>query len=93
MSQLVTIQRFLHGKMPWQGGKDHSSHRLVSILRDSEKGAVLVLYGIGVIAGCLALLFIWLDDPLVAVLVSVAFGIALTIFGIRLAKVKCYDKE
>lgn len=79
--------------MPWQGGKDHSSHRLVYILKGSEKGAVLVLYGIGVMSGGLSLVVTWLDEPLVAVLVSVAFGIALAIFGIKLAKVKCYDKE
>lgn len=89
---LVTVERLRHGKMPWQGGKDHSSHRLVSILRGSEKGAVLVLYGVAVVAGGLALVVTKLDNPLIAVLVSVAFGIALTIFGIRLAKVNCYDK-
>lgn len=86
---LVTILRLKHGRMPWIGGKDHSSHRLVSILRGSEKGAVLILYGIGIIAGVLGLILTFLS-LLWEVLIVAAFGIGLIIFGIRLAKIDCY---
>ncbi len=39
---LVTIVRLLEGRPIYQGGRDHSSHRLVS-LGVSEKGAVVLL--------------------------------------------------
>ena len=86
---LVTVLRLKHGRMPWQGGKDHSSHRLVSILRGSEKGAVLILYCIAIIAGVLGLIITFLS-PLRAVLMVAAFYIGLITFGIRLAKIDCY---
>lgn len=49
----VTITRKLSSKPISQGGKDHTSHRLVSIGL-SEKEAVLVLYGLSIFAGVLA---------------------------------------
>lgn len=49
----VTITRKLSGKPISVGGKDHTSHRLVSIGL-SEKEAVLVLYGFSIFAGLLA---------------------------------------
>lgn len=49
----VTITRKLSSKPISQGGKDHTSHRLVSIGL-SEKEAVLVLYGLSIFAGFLA---------------------------------------
>jgi len=85
---LVTILRFVHKKMPWEGGKDHSSHRLVHILAGSEKGAVLVLYGVGVLAGGLGLIAM-LFSSLAAILIMIAFALGMTIFGLRLAKVEC----
>ena len=87
---LVTILRFVHKKMPWQGGKDHSSHRLVYILGGSEKGAVLTLYGVGVLAGGLGLIATRFTS-LVVIFITAAFVLGMVIFGIRLAKVKCYD--
>lgn len=89
---LVTILRLRHGKMPWQGGRDHSSHRLVSILGGSEKGAVLILYGIGIIAGVLGLILTFLS-PLWEVLMVAVVGIGLIILGIRLSKVECYRQK
>ncbi len=89
---LVTILRFRHGRMPWQGGKDHSSHRLVHILGDSEKGAVLILYGVGVLAGALGLIVTKLNSSL-AILVAAAFFLGMLVFGMRLAKVECYGAE
>ncbi|MBI2369607.1 MAG: hypothetical protein HYV08_05100 [Deltaproteobacteria bacterium] len=51
---LVTAARTFQGRPISQGGKDHSSHRLVA-LGLSETGAVLVLYGVAVALGLLAL--------------------------------------
>ena len=86
----VTALRFVHKKMPWEGGKDHSSHRLVQILRGSEKGAVLVLYGAGALAGVLGLIAARFSS-LTAILITTAFILGMTIFGIRLARVECCD--
>jgi len=89
---LVTILRLKHGRLPWQGGKDHSSHRLVSILGGNEKGAVLVLYGVGILAGGLALITMKLSS-LMAILIAATFFLGMVILGIRLAKVECYRSE
>ena len=87
---LVTILRSVHRRMPWQGGKDHSSHRLVHILRGSEKGAVLTLYGMGALAGGLGLVASKFSS-LTAILITTIFALGLLLFGIRLARVECYD--
>ena len=89
---LVTILRLKHGRMPWQGGRDHSSHRLVSILSGNEKGAVLVLYGVGILAGGLALIMMKLNS-LMAILIAAIFFLGMILFGIRLAKVECYRQK
>ena len=89
---LVTVLRLKNGRWPWQGGKDHSSHRLVSILDGNEKAAVLVLYGVGILSGVLALVTTKLDS-LMAVLIAVVFFLGMIILGIGLAKVGCYGAE
>ena len=49
---LVTVSRVLLSRPPSQGGKDHSSHRLVAIGL-SEPAAVAVLWGLAAIGGLL----------------------------------------
>src|SRR3954467_6877417 len=51
----VTILRKLSGRAASQGGRDHTSHRLVA-LGLSEKRAVLLLYGLAAVSGVLAVL-------------------------------------
>src|SRR5439155_15014428 len=51
----VTVLRKLWGRKASQGGRDHTSHRLVA-LGLSERTAVLMLYAFAVVAGLLALL-------------------------------------
>lgn len=53
---LVTVSRVLEGRSPAEGGRDHSSHRLVS-LGMSEERAVWVLWVLSVFAGSVGLLF------------------------------------
>jgi len=88
---LVAIQRLTHNKMPWHGGKDHSSHRLVSLLGGSERGAVLILYGLGILSGIGALIALKSSLKL-ALIITGVLGLGMIIFGIQLAKVPCYDK-
>lgn len=47
---LVSITRILAGRPISQGGRDHTSHRLVE-LGFSERGTVLLLYGLSAVSG------------------------------------------
>ena len=51
---LVTFTRILRGQSPVQGGRDHASHRLIAFGL-SERQAVLVLYGVALVSGVLAM--------------------------------------
>src|SRR5204863_1700907 len=80
---LVTLLRKLAGRPASQGGRDHTSHRLVA-LGLSEKHAVWMLYTFAVAAGALAMLVrhATLD---VSVGVIAAFTVVLTLLGVYLA--------
>ena len=47
---MVSVTRLLRGQSPVQGGRDHSSHRLVA-LGLSERQTLLVLMGIAILSG------------------------------------------
>ncbi|HXD33645.1 MAG TPA: hypothetical protein VN643_21155 [Pyrinomonadaceae bacterium] len=87
----VTILRKLSGRAASQGGRDHTSHRLVA-LGMSERRAVWMLYGFAGLAGILALFVrqMKLDVSLAAI---AAFTIILTLLGVYLAGVKVYDES
>ncbi len=51
---LVVFTRLRERRSPMQGGKDHTSHRLVS-LGLSQRAAVLLLYGVCVLLGLVAI--------------------------------------
>ena len=86
----VTVLRKLAGRSASQGGRDHTSHRLVA-LGMSERHAVLMLYGLAGASGFLALLVqsVKLDVSLAAI---AGFTILLTLLGVYLAGVKVYDE-
>ena len=86
----VTVLRKLSGRAASQGGRDHTSHRLVA-LGMSERHAVLMLYGFAALSGVLAILVqrARLDVSLAAI---AAFTIVLTLVGVYLAGVKVYDE-
>jgi len=50
---LVTFTRLLRGQSPAQGGRDHTSHRLIAFGL-SERQAVLTLYGVALVSGLAA---------------------------------------
>ena len=87
----VTVLRKLWGRKASQGGRDHTSHRLVA-LGLSERSAVLMLYAFAVIAGSLSLLV-----GQIGVIKSFAiigfFTVVLVILGVYLSKVKVYEGE
>lgn len=86
----VTILRKLSGRAASQGGRDHTSHRLVA-LGMSERHAVWMLYGFAALSGVLALFVqhVKLDVSLAAI---AGFTILLTLLGVYLAGVKVYDE-
>jgi UDP-GlcNAc:undecaprenyl-phosphate/decaprenyl-phosphate GlcNAc-1-phosphate transferase len=86
----VTILRKISGRAASQGGRDHTSHRLVA-LGMSERSAVWMLYGFAALSGVLALLVqrVKLDVSLAAI---AGFTILLTLLGVYLAGVKVYDE-
>ncbi|MCS6874538.1 MAG: hypothetical protein N2Z23_07310 [Pyrinomonadaceae bacterium] len=87
----VTLLRKLKGRSISQGGRDHTSHRLVA-LGLSEKKAVLLLYGLAVTAGGLALAVLEMDIFQSIALISL-FMIVLVFLGVYLAKVKVYEED
>jgi UDP-GlcNAc:undecaprenyl-phosphate GlcNAc-1-phosphate transferase len=87
----VTVLRKLSGRAASQGGRDHTSHRLVA-LGMSERSAVWMLYGFAGLSGLLALFVqrMKLDVSLAAI---AGFTILLTLIGVYLAGVKVYDTD
>ncbi len=87
----VTILRKLWGRKASQGGRDHTSHRLVA-LGLSERAAVLMLYSFAIGAGALSLVVSRLEVTQSLALISI-FSIVLVIIGVYLSKVKVYESE
>jgi UDP-GlcNAc:undecaprenyl-phosphate/decaprenyl-phosphate GlcNAc-1-phosphate transferase len=87
----VTILRKLSGKKISQGGRDHTSHRLVA-LGLSERKAVFLLYGLAITAGILAIIVRNLEFTQSLALIA-TFTILLIMIGIHLAKVKVYEEQ
>jgi UDP-GlcNAc:undecaprenyl-phosphate GlcNAc-1-phosphate transferase len=86
---LVTTMRLLAGRKPSQGGRDHSSHRLVAIGL-SERNAVAVLW---TLAAGGALIGVWMQRPSggFSALAAVVFILAMAVFAVYLARVRVYE--
>lgn len=65
---LVTFTRLLRGQSPAQGGRDHTSHRLIAFGL-TERQAVLALYGVALASGVVAAVLESLNYDLSLVLV------------------------
>src|SRR5258706_6087058 len=87
----VTILRKLSGRAASQGGRDHTSHRLVA-LGMSERRAVWMLYGLAGLSGFLAIM-VRRVKPDVSLALLAGFTLVLTLLGVYLAVVKGYDEE
>ncbi|ETR73259.1 MAG: glycosyl transferase family protein [Candidatus Magnetoglobus multicellularis str. Araruama] len=88
---LVTVVRILSGRKAYIGGKDHTSHRLV-LSGFSERGAVLVLYGIGFISG-LAALFVNTHDRFTSPVVIIPILVIVVLLAGYLAQVRVYPEN
>ena len=87
----VTLSRLLSTRSAAQGGRDHTSHRLVA-MGFSERRAVLTLYLLAAVGGAAAVLGRH-SDLFGALLLGPVLLIALALFGVQLARVKVYDGE
>ena len=84
----VSVMRKLFSRPISQGGKDHSSHRMVAVGL-SERMAVSILYGFSVISGFMALgLRHMQTGP--ALLLTVLYLLMVAFFWVYLARVKVY---
>ena len=86
----VTLMRKVAGRAASQGGRDHTSHRLVA-LGLSEKRAVWMLYLFALAAGSLAML-VRHAALNVSVGAIASFTLVLTVLGVYLARVRVYDE-
>ena len=86
---LVTVLRKLNGRPVSQGGRDHTSHRLVA-LGLGERGAALALWSLAAASGGVAVLVHRLSWAVSALVVAV-FVLALVFLVIFVAKVRVYE--
>lgn len=86
---LVSVLRKLNGRAISQGGRDHSSHRLVA-WGLSERLAVWTLYGLALISGGLAMVVERFSFG-TGLAICLAYGVALLGFGLFLARVPVYE--
>lgn len=84
----VTFQRVLHGRHPFQGGTDHTSHRL-GVLGLTPRQVVFALYAVTASFGALSLTLPGQEPLAVAGIWLIAIGGLITL-GIYLSKVRVY---
>jgi UDP-GlcNAc:undecaprenyl-phosphate GlcNAc-1-phosphate transferase len=83
---LVTVRRIVSGRPVTQGGRDHSSHRLV-FLGLSESRAVVTLYGVAAAFSLLAVVLRLFNVYLTLAVAGLA-TVALAVFGAYLGSVE-----
>lgn len=90
-TSMVTMLRIFKGRSPSQGGKDHTSHRLV-FAGLSERSAVHVLYLISIFFGAIVLMFYPNNDVVFYLLFS-AGVVGLFYFGLFLSRLDVYGDK
>ena len=88
---LVTVSRILSGRRPSEGGRDHSSHRLVAVGL-SERTAVGVLWLLAAIGGALGVGADSFNLSWSAPLVGL-FLVAMAIFALYLSRIRVYEED
>src|SRR2546427_3305869 len=83
---LVTVTRTLAARSISQGGRDHSTHRLVA-LGLHERQVALLLYAFAALGGCVGLALVRLDLALGLVL-GTAFFAAMSVLAAYLGRLK-----
>ncbi|WP_239489514.1 hypothetical protein [Luteitalea sp. TBR-22] len=86
----VTVARILAGRPVSQGGRDHTSHRLVA-LGMSEKQAVLTLYGLAIAGGGIAW-FSYRQGLSYGAVLAILLVLGTALLGIFLGRLKVYPE-
>jgi len=87
----VTLVRWMNGKAISQGGRDHTSHRLVAFGL-SERKTVALFYSISITCGSIAFLGV-LYNALLLSLLGTIMVIGISSLGIFLSRIVVYGKE
>ncbi|HEY61391.1 MAG TPA: hypothetical protein G4N95_01940 [Anaerolineae bacterium] len=88
---LVAITRILRGQSPVQGGRDHTSHRLIAFGLN-ERQAVIILYGVAFFSGILGTTLESIDYSVSLVLLPIIL-VAFTLFTAYLGRIKMVDSN
>jgi len=83
---LVTVTRLVTGQRVSQGGRDHTSHRLVA-LGITERQALALLWGVSVVSGLLAMLSYRYGFTHTVVLLTLLL-VGLALFAVYLSRVQ-----
>jgi UDP-GlcNAc:undecaprenyl-phosphate GlcNAc-1-phosphate transferase len=82
----VVVNRLRDGRKVYEGGKDHSNHRLASVMR-CQKNTVLLLWLSGAALCASGLVVLKLNQPLPALVLSALWTILFLWAGMRLSSV------
>lgn len=86
---LVTVSRRYYGRRVSQGGRDHTSHRLVA-LGLSERAATLALWLLAIVSGGIAVMVQTLSTMLAIAIVAI-FAMTVLFLMIFIGRVKVYS--
>lgn len=87
---LVTVSRWVSGRRASQGGRDHTSHRLVAIGL-SERRAVTLLWFLAAVGGSLGVAIDYFKQSYSAMAAALAFLIGMILFAAYLAGIRVYE--
>ena len=82
----VVVNRLREGRRIYVGGKDHSNHRLTSVIRCPTRTVLLMWCSTAVLCAS-GLVALWLNRPLPSLLLSVLWTILLFWSGLRLSSI------
>jgi UDP-GlcNAc:undecaprenyl-phosphate GlcNAc-1-phosphate transferase len=88
---LVTLSRWFSGRRASQGGRDHSSHRLVAIGL-SERAAVALLWFLAAVGSALGIAIDFKSHSWTAGAAGFAFVLGMALFAVYLAGIRVYDE-
>jgi len=69
-TSLVTITRILRGQSPTEGGRDHTSHRLIAFGL-TERQVVVILYAVAIISGIFGVILESIDYTISLILIPI----------------------
>src|SRR5262249_37826575 len=87
---LVTVSRWFFGRRASQGGRDHTSHRLVA-MGLSERRAVALVWFLAALGGGMGIAVGYFGEKPSVLVAAMAFFIGMAMFAIYLAGIRVYE--